>query len=421
MSKVFENKTPEEIAIIRARMSEKKRQAWLRGNNGFSTWANGGFKDEVKLKISDSIKKRWEEGIYKDRLNGMTNITGSHHSSWLWGKRNFRDILLQFENPICAYCGEEETLNVHHIDENHDNYLLSNLQWVCVPCHAYNMHYHDTKTRVKLPFVTLSKKFGFEYAHILPWHPGKCQNLHGHSGHLEVEIQGRINTFGIVQDFYDISTIVKQSVIEVFDHKFLNDFIDNPTTENLLVEIWLRLEFAGLKGLRKIKFSETDSSSASLTYNSMVESFGWDRNKSGQWVFVSKLAHEVNQEKISWCMGHALSDCKDKQNRLHGHNWIAVFEYDGYNEEEMTIFRQLQGWIIENWDYKMMVNYNHPILIPFTLGGNQFSNDILDLGLLPVSFNPTKENICNFLYDLAINHLNLESSKLKVTVHEEIL
>lgn len=405
-------------------MSNGMKKAWEnRDENGLGQRENGALQEEVQRRISESVKERWEQGSYSNRLNGMTGKTAANHPDWSWGKRNFRDILLQFEEPICAFCGKtltDEKLNVHHIDEDHDNYLLSNLQWACVSCHAWNFHYKDTGTRVKYPFVTLNKKFAFEYAHILPWHPGKCQNLHGHSGHLEVEVRGRINVLGVVQDFYDIGSIVKMVVVEPLDHKFLNDYMDNPTVENLLVEIWLRLERAGLKGLRSIKFAETDNSSASIDYHSMIESFGWNKNESGSWILVSKLAHESNQEEIKWCMGHALIECETVEKRLHGHDWHAVFEYEGFDKKQMEVFRMLQGWVLENWDYRMLVHYNHSILIPFTVGENQFSEEIQDLGLVPVGFNPTNENIKTYLHDLAIRHLGLDPSKLRVFVYDVI-
>lgn len=36
----------------------------------------------------------------------------------------------------CVECGSVESLGVHHIDGDHGNDSLSNLQWMCVSCHA---------------------------------------------------------------------------------------------------------------------------------------------------------------------------------------------------------------------------------------------------------------------------------------------
>lgn len=38
--------------------------------------------------------------------------------------------------------------------------------------------------------MLLTKKFVFEMAHALDGYDGKCANLHGHSYHLEVTVEG---------------------------------------------------------------------------------------------------------------------------------------------------------------------------------------------------------------------------------------
>lgn len=219
----------------------------------------------------------------------MTGVTASSHPNWTWGKHLFREILEQFEEPRCRVCGRETDLNVHHIDGNHDNYLLSNLLWVCVPCHLWKFHYNKGR---RAPFVRLSKEFSFEYAHVLPWHPGKCARLHGHSGHITVSVEGRLNPNGVVMDYADLSKIVKATIIEPFDHTLLNEVMENPTSENFLVLAWQRLEGAGLKGLSQISFKETDSSEAVLTKASMIEAWGWDRDGSGKFFLTEKPLQE---------------------------------------------------------------------------------------------------------------------------------
>lgn len=280
---------PEVAAKMRADLSAKMRAAWAeRNRNGLGCRKNGALTAEVQEKISESVRKRWEEGTYDARVNGMTGVVGPEHPGWTWGKRHFREILEQHEEPRCALCGREDSLNAHHIDENHGNYLLSNLQWACVTCHAWRYHYGDRSTRTKAPFVMLTKRFGFEYAHILPWHPGKCARLHGHSGKLSVRIRARLDPNGVVEDFYDIGAAVKTAVIEPLDHTFLNDVLPNPTSEELLVYIWRQLESIGLKGLWRLAFSETDSSSATISARDMVEAHGWVRDGDGKWVLVRK-------------------------------------------------------------------------------------------------------------------------------------
>lgn len=73
--------------------------------------------------------------------------------------------------------------------------------------------------------MEISKTFTFEAAHVLPKHPGKCSNLHGHSWKLRVYVKGEVNTdTGFVMDYVDIKTPVEQQIISELDHKCLGDW-----------------------------------------------------------------------------------------------------------------------------------------------------------------------------------------------------
>lgn len=37
---------------------------------------------------------------------------------------------------VCVECGSVEGLGIHHIDGDHYNNAVDNLQWMCVSCHA---------------------------------------------------------------------------------------------------------------------------------------------------------------------------------------------------------------------------------------------------------------------------------------------
>ena len=86
--------------------------------------------------------------------------------------------------------------------------------------------------------LSITKIFEFAYAHSLPNHKGKCKNLHGHSGILEIEITDSPLDFmsdydGMILDFGDLKEIVNREVIDKLDHTYLNDFIPIPTAENI--------------------------------------------------------------------------------------------------------------------------------------------------------------------------------------------
>ncbi|TGZ98325.1 6-carboxytetrahydropterin synthase QueD [Rodentibacter pneumotropicus] len=73
----------------------------------------------------------------------------------------------------------------------------------------------------------ISKEFSFDMAHLLDGHDGKCQNLHGHTYKLQVEIMGDLSPSGakksMVIDFSDLKTIVKKAILEPMDHAFIYD------------------------------------------------------------------------------------------------------------------------------------------------------------------------------------------------------
>lgn len=109
--------------------------------------------------------------------------------------------------------------------------------------------------------MRIRRRFGFEAAHRLPKHPGKCRDLHGHSYELVVTVERPVDPeTGLGIDFSDLKTVVRREVIDSLDHKYVNDLIDNPTAEWMAVWIWNRLSGA-LPGLVEVELHETRSCS----------------------------------------------------------------------------------------------------------------------------------------------------------------
>lgn len=72
----------------------------------------------------------------------------------------------------------------------------------------------------------ISKEFSFDMAHLLDGHDGKCQNLHGHTYKLQVEIwviYMSLRKKAMVIDFSDLKSIVKKSILDPMDHAFIYD------------------------------------------------------------------------------------------------------------------------------------------------------------------------------------------------------
>ncbi|TPD65405.1 6-pyruvoyl trahydropterin synthase family protein [Flavobacterium microcysteis] len=72
--------------------------------------------------------------------------------------------------------------------------------------------------------IRITKQFSFETGHALYGYDGKCKNVHGHSYKLSVTVIGTPISdttnvkFGMVIDFSDLKKIVREEVVDVFDH-----------------------------------------------------------------------------------------------------------------------------------------------------------------------------------------------------------
>lgn len=110
--------------------------------------------------------------------------------------------------------------------------------------------------------VSVTKKFEMCCAHYLPYHTGKCKDMHGHNYKIEVTAKGVLHSgsgpeSGMVKDFYQVSKDVHELILDRYDHKLLNDFFYNPTAEILAV-IWLEELSAINPGYCKVTVWETD-------------------------------------------------------------------------------------------------------------------------------------------------------------------
>lgn len=81
---------------------------------------------------------------------------------------------------------------------------------------------------------------------MLPWHPGRCRRLHGHHYRLEVTVEGPLDPNGVVLDFDDLRSTIQRAVADRFDHRLLNDLMDNPTAELIAHDAWKAIEVTGL-------------------------------------------------------------------------------------------------------------------------------------------------------------------------------
>jgi len=96
---------------------------------------------------------------------------------------------------------------------------------------------------------------------------GKCnnENYHGHNYNLVVRVTGPVDPeTGYVIDLKDLNDIIREHIIERYDHKNLYldvpDFKDlNPSAENIAIRIWhIMRELLDPKFDLKIELYETE-------------------------------------------------------------------------------------------------------------------------------------------------------------------
>ena len=135
----------------------------------------------------------------------------------------------------------------------------------------------ELQTMNKMNKTTVIRKEHFNSAHRLHnpnWSDeknlsfyGKCNNpnFHGHNYDLEVMVTGDVDMeSGYLIDMKVLSDMIKEEVLDAFDHKNLNldvpDFKNlNPTAENIIVVIYNKLrKKLNPKFELKIKLYETE-------------------------------------------------------------------------------------------------------------------------------------------------------------------
>ena len=93
---------------------------------------------------------------------------------------------------------------------------------------------------------------------------GNCNNNHGHNFELFITLKGEPDPkTGMIINVREIKKIAEKEVIDEFDHNNLNTIQEFktilPTTENICIVIWNRLEKHFKGKLYEIKVRETEN------------------------------------------------------------------------------------------------------------------------------------------------------------------
>ena len=86
--------------------------------------------------------------------------------------------------------------------------------------------------------MILVRKYTFQAARKLtkidPDHV--CANLHGHTFHVTIKIEGELNTKNdFVMDFFDIDKIFNINIYNKLDHTYLNDIEGSKVIQELFI------------------------------------------------------------------------------------------------------------------------------------------------------------------------------------------
>ena len=108
--------------------------------------------------------------------------------------------------------------------------------------------------------MILCKEFTFDAAHqLMNYRGSECEDLHGHTYKLQVYVKGKVQDNGLVMDFHDLKKVIKENVLDILDHKYLNDIIKQPSAENICVWIWNKLSAKMPIPLYEVRVWETQT------------------------------------------------------------------------------------------------------------------------------------------------------------------
>jgi len=116
--------------------------------------------------------------------------------------------------------------------------------------------------------MRLDVEFYFAAAHRLPRYQGPCFRMHGHNYKFFVGLEGDVDpATGMIADFGEVKQVVAEKVLARADHQTLNDFLENPTAENIARWIWETLA-PHLPGLVEVRLFEIPDSC--VTYRGAI-------------------------------------------------------------------------------------------------------------------------------------------------------
>ena len=219
-------------------------------------------------------------------------------------------------------------------------------------------------------------------------------NSHGHNYVLEVMVKGYVDTDdGMVINLVTLDALLKTEVLTNYDHKHLNQqhpvFAGNPhlqpTSENIAVEIWQRLEPSlPDRMLHRVRLYESATNFV-------------DYHGEGQVVYLTKVYEFSSAHRLH---SHVLSDEENREvfgkcnnPAGHGHNYVLEVTVKGDVDPRTGLVAGLdfldevvQEQVYTRFDYKHL-NLDTPEFEKLNPTSENFVKvlwDVLELNLRPV-------------------------------------
>jgi len=97
--------------------------------------------DEIKLQISTSLKKVWNDPDSYFNSEEWKPLKGVDAPNWTGGCTGYwSQYTKQRHNYTCYLCGSKYRVECHHLDNNRDNNEHYNLRCICNDCHEFWHH-----------------------------------------------------------------------------------------------------------------------------------------------------------------------------------------------------------------------------------------------------------------------------------------
>ena len=99
----------------------------------------------ARKEYKSEYNKLWYEEHKQEVINRVKEYTSKHpevkaRSNHKYNQKKNAPYHMILEKAgverVCSECGSKDYVCTHHLDGNHNNNSINNLQWLCVSCHG---------------------------------------------------------------------------------------------------------------------------------------------------------------------------------------------------------------------------------------------------------------------------------------------